>query len=398
MSASRARRPPDQYSAPDRPQGADSVVERAAPPGPASGGRPRVVVVGLGPSGPELVPAATLSAVAGAARFFVRTERHPSVEAVRSSAPVAVEGFDHHYESGESFEEVYTAIVDDLVAAAEVVAPGGGYVAYAVPGSPFVAERTVQLLRSDGRVEVEVVHAPSFLDLVWDRLGVDPLTAGVRLVDGASFAVEAAGERGPLLVAQCHDRSVLSAMKLAIDDVDAVGSGSGQAPRAVLLHHLGLADEVVLDVAWEDLDRSLEPDHLTSVWIPSLVLPVASEMVRLDELVRTLRERCPWDRGQTHASLARHLLEESYETLDAIEELDAAEPEVPPGSSPISRKSSVICWSKCCSTPPWPPRWDGSRWLTWPVRSTTSWSGATRTSSVTRWPTVPKRWRPAGKS
>src|SRR5919197_2770779 len=32
---------------------------------------------------------------------------------------------------------------------------------------------------------------------------------------------------------------------------------------------------------------------------------------------------CPWDREQTHASLARHLVEESYELLDAIEEGDA---------------------------------------------------------------------------
>jgi XTP/dITP diphosphohydrolase len=31
---------------------------------------------------------------------------------------------------------------------------------------------------------------------------------------------------------------------------------------------------------------------------------------------------CPWDREQTHASLARHLVEEAYEVLDAIEESD----------------------------------------------------------------------------
>lgn len=38
-------------------------------------------------------------------------------------------------------------------------------------------------------------------------------------------------------------------------------------------------------------------------------------------LVRTnarLRLECPWDREQTHHTLARHLLEEAYETLDAI--------------------------------------------------------------------------------
>jgi MazG family protein len=38
--------------------------------------------------------------------------------------------------------------------------------------------------------------------------------------------------------------------------------------------------------------------------------------------VRTLRAECPWDREQTHTSLTRHLLEETYEVLDAIDHLD----------------------------------------------------------------------------
>ena len=39
----------------------------------------------------------------------------------------------------------------------------------------------------------------------------------------------------------------------------------------------------------------------------------------LDDLVRTLREQCPWDREQTHVSLRRYLLEETYETLEALD-------------------------------------------------------------------------------
>ena len=37
----------------------------------------------------------------------------------------------------------------------------------------------------------------------------------------------------------------------------------------------------------------------------------------------TLRKSCPWDARQTHRSLAPHLIEESYETLEAIEAGDA---------------------------------------------------------------------------
>ena len=98
--------------------------------------------------------------------------------------------------------------------AAEAEAEGAD-VLYAVPGSPLVAERTVELLRSVPEVELEVLAGLSFADLVWDRLGVDPLAAGVRLVDGRQFAVDSAGERGPLLVAQCDAVHVLSDIKLA---------------------------------------------------------------------------------------------------------------------------------------------------------------------------------------
>ena len=269
------------------------------------------MVAGLGPAGPELVTAATTAAIERIPVAYLRTSRHPAAPAAAGAA-----SFDALYDGAETFDDVYAGIVEALVAAAASVA--GGEVLYLVPGSPSVAERTVELLRADARVEVEVLPAMSFLDLVWDRIGIDPLAAGVRLVDGRRFAEEAAGERGPLLVAQCDSALVLSDVKLAVDDPPAT---------VTVLQRLGLPDESVREVAWDDLDRVVEADHLTSLWIPTLAAPVAHELVRFAELVRTLRQRCPWDREQTHASLTRHLLEEAYETVEAIEALPAAGPE-----------------------------------------------------------------------
>ncbi len=283
------------------------------------------MVVGLGPAGAELVPAATLDALRGASRCLVRTARHPSAAVVDDVATGPVEALDRLYEGADTFDDVYAAIVEEVVQRAQGVA-APGYVAYAVPGSPLVAERTVVLLRADPRVSVDVVPAPSFLDLAWERLGVDPVAVGVRIVDGTIFATAAAGERGPLLVAQCHSRAVLGEIKLAADDA----SGQDPARRAVLLHHLGLPDESVVEVPWAEIDRTLEPDHLTALWVAHLAPPVAGELVALEELVRTLRAKCPWDQRQTHGSLARHLLEEAYEALDAIEVVAATEPDVAP--------------------------------------------------------------------
>jgi XTP/dITP diphosphohydrolase len=42
-------------------------------------------------------------------------------------------------------------------------------------------------------------------------------------------------------------------------------------------------------------------------------------LVELVAVMDVLRRSCPWDAEQTHRSLARYLLEETYETLDAIE-------------------------------------------------------------------------------
>ncbi|MCU1451649.1 MAG: putative MazG family protein [Acidimicrobiales bacterium] len=262
--------------------------------------------MGLGPAGSDLLTEAARTAIERIPVRYLRTARHPSASAVGEA-----HAFDDVYERAPSIDEVYAEIVDALAEAATDAATGE--VLYAVPGSALVAERTVELLLGDERVDVELVPGLSFLDLAWARLGVDPVAAGVRVVDGRRFASEAAGERGPLLVAQCDSKDVLSDIKLA--------AGDKPPDEVLVLQRLGLPDESVRTVAWDDLDRAVEPDHLTSLYLAVGAPAVAGEVARFAELVRTLRERCPWDREQTHQTLTRHLLEETYEVLEAIESL-----------------------------------------------------------------------------
>ena len=270
--------------------------------------RPTVTIVGLGPAGPDLCTSGTLGAIAAHEHRFVRTARHPAVSVLGD-----VVALDHHYVGAGCFDDVYAGIVDEVVAAAVE----HGAALYAVPGSPMVAERSVELLLADDRVDTVLVPALSFADLAWVRLGIDPLAEGVRIVDARRFVVEAAGERGPMLVAQVDSPAVLAEMVAAVPD---------PPPTPVtVLHGLGTADERLVRVAWDDLCDVVEPDHLTSLYIPGLAAPIAVEMQRFVELVATLRLQCPWDAEQTHASLRSHLLEEAYEVLDAIDAGDDGE-------------------------------------------------------------------------
>jgi MazG family protein len=50
--------------------------------------------------------------------------------------------------------------------------------------------------------------------------------------------------------------------------------------------------------------------------------PGNDEFARLLTVLGELRQRCPWDREQTIATLGKHLVEEAYEALDAIERND----------------------------------------------------------------------------
>jgi tetrapyrrole methylase family protein / MazG family protein len=271
--------------------------------------RPTITVVGLGPGDDGFVTEATTAAIAQHTRRYLRTTRHPNAHLV----PDAV-SLDSFYESADTFDDVYRSIVDHLVDQARQHGP----ILYAVPGSPLILERTVQLLRSDDRVATIVHPALSFLDVAYDRLGIDPVDSGVRLIDAHQFAVHAAGHSGPMLIAHTHANWVLSDVKLAVDGNDDAA--------VVILKGLGTDHEQIVCTTWSDMDRSVDADHLTSVYVPGLAAPVGAELVRFHQLARTLREKCPWDQEQTHHSLVKYLVEETYELVDALQALDPDDP------------------------------------------------------------------------
>ncbi|MFT4866434.1 MAG: tetrapyrrole methylase family protein/MazG family protein [Ilumatobacter sp.] len=273
----------------------------------------RIVVVGLGPGGVNHVTTETLAAIERIKHRHLRTSIHPSAHLV----PDAVT-HDDLYETADTFDDVYIEITNRLTAAADE----HGEVLYVVPGSPLVLERTVRYLReraSAGAIELDVLPAMSFLDVAWARLDIDPVEAGVRLVDGHEFATAAAGERGPMLVAHTHANWVLNDIKLAVENAQ------GDEP-VIMLHALGTDAELIVETTWAQLDQTIEADHLTSIYVPQLAAPVGQGYVRFHELTRVLREQCPWDIEQTHETLIPFLLEETYEVVDALQALDPDNP------------------------------------------------------------------------
>ena len=74
----------------------------------------------------------------------LRTRVHPAAAAL-----IDVLSYDQWYDEASSFDDLYTRIVEDLAQLAN--SSPNHEVVYAVPGSPVVAERTVELLRARRR-------------------------------------------------------------------------------------------------------------------------------------------------------------------------------------------------------------------------------------------------------
>ncbi len=271
--------------------------------------KPVVRGVGLGPSSAQHLTAHTTELLTSSPVVRLRTRIHPAADAFSG-----VLSYDDYYDSADSFEVLYPKIVDNLVELAST--SPNGEVVYAVPGSPMVAERTVELLRLRSDVEVICEPAISVIDVACARLGKDPMALGLRVVD-ALGSVEPFRGPGPLLILQTYAPEILASV-------------ADRLPRetvVTVLHHVGLDDEVIKELPAMELVSFDSADHLTSLWVEGL-RTAGESMDDLVDFMRRLRAECPWDQEQTHASLTRHLLEEAYETLDALETFVRVESEV----------------------------------------------------------------------
>lgn len=288
-------------------------------------------VVGLGPGSLDQLSLGALRVLQGADTAYARTLRHPTIDALQSAEGRALvgdlrwESCDDLYESGATFADVYEGIVARLLKRGRAE----GTLVYAVPGHPLVAERTVQLLREAAAttgVDVQIVGSASCLEAVCAAVGVDAAN-GLQVVDALALDDDLTqpgfpDPSAPLLVLQLYSRQVASHVKLALL------RHYPPTHRVQLVAHAGVPEQQrLLTCALSDLDRNDLPDHLSSLWVPALpeLLPHSS-LRTLEAIVARLRapDGCPWDREQTHHTIKRNLLEETYELLEALDADDPA--------------------------------------------------------------------------
>ncbi|MEW6663383.1 MAG: nucleoside triphosphate pyrophosphohydrolase [Bacillota bacterium] len=287
---------------------------------------PVLIIVGLGPGDPGIVPDRNWRAIQKADLVLLRTCHHPSVMELEQRG-IRYEALDRFYEEGKTFEEVYHLIVNYVIKEALKRLPAGRQVVYAVPGHPQVAETTVKWLLEKARaagIPFAVCPAMSCLDAVYAALELDP-AGGLVILDAMELEGQPLVTKFGLLVTQVYNRAIASEVKLTLMD------SYPDEHLVIVVRGAGIPDgEKVRELPLYEVDRLEWIDYLTTLYVPPLdntpsTLPGGCgcrfPLDPLVELMDTLRgdNGCPWDRQQTHMSLKKYLLEEAYEVAEAIE-------------------------------------------------------------------------------
>jgi tetrapyrrole methylase family protein / MazG family protein len=275
----------------------------------------QITIVGLGAGDLDQLPYGVYKLIKNAEHLFLRTKEHPIIEELKNE--ITFISFDSIYEENNAFDEVYQKIAARLLEKA-----ADANIVYAVPGHPLVAEKTVQILLTEGRQRgytIVVQGGQSFLDSTFQALEIDPIE-GFQLVDALTLKSEYLQLQSHMIITQVYDQMVASDVKLTLME---------QLPddyKVIIVTAAGSSAQQLKEVPLYELDRETSVNNLTSVYVP----PVKTEellhhkFTSLRHIIAELRgpNGCPWDKEQTHHSLKRYLIEECYELIEAIEEED----------------------------------------------------------------------------
>lgn len=269
----------------------------------------RIHIAGLGPGSPAHLTTETRELLAAGHPIILRTRHHPVVGALAELAGAT--DCDDLYARGADFEMVYAAMARRVLDAARV-----SPVVFAVPGHPLIAEESVvrllALAKTEG-VPARAYPAVSYADVAAVALVRDLAT--IQLCDALDLRIDT---WRPALISQVYDRDRVTSLKLRLLDIYPAEH------EVTVLSALGTPEETIATVPLSALDHRAY-GYLDSVFVP----PIAplDDVRRFDGLQHVIErlhapDGCPWDREQTHATLRPHLLEESYEALEAIDRGD----------------------------------------------------------------------------
>lgn len=263
-----------------------------------------ITIVSLGPGSRDLLTLGTLDALRLSSRVILRTGLCDAARFL-SDSHISYDTLDLLHEQCEDFDELISSAAQAVLDAAE-----NSDVCYAVLDASE-DETVTELLKRQSCTVLPGVPISAPFTAAYPSSGLLTMSAS---------ALRICGTQHDLLITELDSRMLAGNCKLE------------------MLNWYDASDELLFfdpsssvcrsfrRIPLEDLDRQPKYDHTCAVLIPSVPLEKRRrfdfyDLVRIMALLRA-PGGCPWDREQTHTSLRPYLIEESYETAEALDRED----------------------------------------------------------------------------
>jgi len=277
-----------------------------------------IIILGLGPGNPLHLSLEAWEVINQAEEIWLRTKKHPIINAFPPTLK-KIQSFDHLYESGDSFDSVYSEIITEVIR----LGKRKQGVIYAVPGDPFIAETTSPAIAVRARqlgLDLRIVNAMSFLEPTFGALGMDPFpqTTLMDAMELSQLIIPPFPIDKPVLITQIYSQLIAAEVKTTLN------SFYSDEHEVTLIHAAGTEKHMIEKIPLYMIDRSSNIGLMTSLFVPGMDIGISFEAFQ--EVIAKLRslDGCPWDRAQTHQTLTQNLIEEAYEVIEAMEAGDSS--------------------------------------------------------------------------
>ncbi len=267
----------------------------------------KITVVSLGPGARAHITLGAMETLEKAKKLILRTGEVDAAKFLREKG-LKFETLDELHEECEDFEEF-------SLAAAEVIAKAAkrANVVYAVLDAS-----------ADATVTELIKQYPESVHL----LGGMPLSAPLLQAAGAQMPVRICSAmeltvpqtQDGLLIVELNSRMLAGECKLKLtpwygDECEVLFFAPGEKPERTFTR-----------IPLCEMDRQGKYNHTCAVYIPPVELTRrerydAWDLKRVLDILRG-ENGCPWDKEQTHETLARFLIEEAYEVSQAVKDED----------------------------------------------------------------------------
>ena len=267
----------------------------------------QITVVSLGPGSPDLLTLGALKTLQAADRVLLRTNRHGVVSLLQEEG-IAFSSLDHLHEGCEDFDNFIQAAVREVMAQA-----ASHDLVYAVADA--TGDETVRALKDAAGDALRLLPG---LPLAAPMLGAALPRFPVMLSCAVDLQVTNAQQ--PLCVVELDSAILAGEVKLKLLE------RYGEDARVAFFPPTEEEVRSIVEIPLTELDRQPRYDHTCGfvVFPQSLTVRSRFDPEDLLAIMRRLRspEGCPWDREQTHQSLAKYLVEEANEAACALLEAD----------------------------------------------------------------------------